>query len=42
MSSQIIINFATSKDKANIEIDETKQILTRVRRASDVILSKKE
>ncbi len=41
-SSQIIINFAPSTNKANIEIDEAKQILTRVRRVSDVILSKKE
>jgi hypothetical protein len=40
-SSQIIANFAASNDKEDFEIDEAKQILTRVRRVSDVILSKK-
>lgn len=36
--SRIIVNFASSNDKEDIEIDEAKQILTRVRRVSDVIL----
>lgn len=40
-SSQIIRNFASQKRKANFEIDDAKQILTLVRRVSDVILQKK-